>query len=374
MLSPLARVLLVQGIFILAFLYLWLDRSPEKPEKQEDFLSNDRLIGFSAREGILKEKMLKRFGGNKETEDAVSRALVWLAEQRKDEGIWEFDGSHQNDHIAATGMCLLTFLAAGETHLNRKCYSFLVAKGIEFLRSQIKDSGQFGDSGMYSQAIATMAICEAAGMTDDVDLKKVAKKAIDYIVRAQALNGSWGYTAGCDGDTSIVGWQIQALQSGKLAGIGRPDSTLKKAEVFLRSVSDESESRYYYRGPDSIQSPTLSAVGLLSRAYLTDSSPKPLLARGVRQLWEENPPTETFWDIYYYYHATLAFYSQDGDDWHKNWNPAMRKVLLDKQIAEGEPNDIGSWPKDSGFIGSSCGKLGTTALACLTLEVYYRQR
>ena len=33
---------------------------------------------------------------------------------------------------------------------------------------------------------------------------------------------------------------------------------------------------------------------------------------------------------------------------------------------------MGSWPKDTGFIGSQCGKLGTTALACLTLEVYYR--
>ena len=29
-------------------------------------------------------------------------------------------------------------------------------------------------------------------------------------------------------------------------------------------------------------------------------------------------------------------------------------------------------PKDQGFIGSSCGRLGTTAMAVLTLQVYYR--
>lgn len=34
--------------------------------------------------------------------------------------------------------------------------------------------------------------------------------------------------------------------------------------------------------------------------------------------------------------------------------------------------DVGSWPKDNRQIGEPCGKLGTTASACLTLEVYYR--
>lgn len=34
---------------------------------------------------------------------------------------------------------------------------------------------------------------------------------------------------------------------------------------------------------------------------------------------------------------------------------------------------MADWPKDNGpHIGEQCGKLGTTALACLTLEVYYR--
>ena len=29
----------------------------------------------------------------------------------------------------------------------------------------------------------------------------------------------------------------------------------------------------------------------------------------------------------------------------------------------------GSWDKDQGFIGCACGRLGTTCLALLTLEV-----
>jgi hypothetical protein len=226
---------------------------------------------------------------------------------------------------------------------------------------------------MYSQAIATIALCEAAGMAQDDKLKRAARAAVEFIVRAQAGNGSWGYTSGEAGDTSIVGWQVQALKSAKLAGIGNVDKALRQAESFLVSVSDDSESRYGYRTKGPTQ--TLSAVGLLSRIYMSGTPRKAFVARGVKNMWEENRPGNAFWDMYYYYYATQVFFFFDGKDWHQNWNPAIKKLLLDKQVTAGpdvKSADVGSWPKDDGFIGRCCGRLGTTALACLTLEVYYR--
>jgi hypothetical protein len=50
----------------------------------------------------------------------------------------------------------------------------------------------------------------------------------------------------------------------------------------------------------------------------------------------------------------------------------MRDLLVELQNKGGDETMKGSWDKDMGFIGSACGKLGTTALAVLTLEVYYR--
>jgi hypothetical protein len=50
----------------------------------------------------------------------------------------------------------------------------------------------------------------------------------------------------------------------------------------------------------------------------------------------------------------------------------MRDLLIDLQDKSGDPARKGSWERDSGFIGSACGRLGTTCLALLTLEVYYR--
>jgi hypothetical protein len=270
-------------------------------------------------------------------------------------------------------MCLLPFLAAGETHWSGKKYKDTVARGVNYLKQQIKPSGELHPN-MYAHAIATIALCEAVGMTKDQSLKQVARKAVDYIIKGQAANGSWGYQAGTDGDTSIVGWQIQALHSAKLAEIPVPAKSFKQAAIFLDSMSADSGSTYGYRAKGSTY--TLSAVGLLCREYIDSNPTKPALARGVDLLLTNNPPNGKDFDMYYYYYATQVIRYFDGPAWRRDWNPKIQKILLDKQLTEknnANPADIGSWPKDDGpHIGNQCGKLGTTALACLTLEVYYR--
>jgi hypothetical protein len=331
------------------------------------------LPGFVGRPaGATRDRLVRILGGNDDTEAAVALALAWLAKQQNASGYWEFDGTAKSDRVAATGMCLLPFLAAGETHITGAKYKAHIARGLAYLRSQQRPTGQFAESGMYAQAIATIALCELAGMTQDDRVKKSARLAIDFIVKAQAGNGSWGYTAGNEGDTSIVGWQIQALKSARLAGIPVPDKTFKQAETFLESVSD-SGATYGYRTKGPTHS--LTAVGLLSRQYMGWSPRVSQLARGVRWLWDGYKPRDDDWNMYYYYYATQVFHFFGGREWTA-WNEVMRELLLKKQVTDKTPRaksaDIGSWPKDNGFIGDNCGKLGTTALSCLTLEVYYR--
>src|SRR5436190_243655 len=71
--------------------------------------------GLRGRGPATKNALLKAGGGNDISEAAVARGLVWLAHMQLKDGSWEFDGSSK-DKIAATGMALLPFLAAGETH------------------------------------------------------------------------------------------------------------------------------------------------------------------------------------------------------------------------------------------------------------------
>jgi hypothetical protein len=81
-------------------------------------------------------------------------------------------------------------------------------------------------------------------------------------------------------------------------------------------------------------------------------------------------------NFYYYYYATLCQFQAGGDHWNK-WNVTMKKVLLDNQRKggpmDGTLNDVdGSWDFEPCFFGKRMGRVYTTAMGALCLEVYYR--
>jgi hypothetical protein len=328
--------------------------------------------GMRGRSGATKDKLLAKGGGNSESEAAVARGLAWLARKQLKDGSWEFDGTSK-EKVAAVGLALLPFLAAGETHKSGKKYKKTVENGLNWLLAKVGSGGSLGTSNMYAHAIATVALCEAAGMTRDPNVKAKAAQAVSFILHAQGRNGSWGYTgpAPSEGDTSIVGWQVQALASAKLAEIKfEKDKAYKEANKFLESVSTDSGAKYGYR--DKTVSQTLTPVGLLSKYYMGEMGPRhPAFGRGVDFL-KGFPPQKGYFDMYYYYYATQVVHFYEGPDWHKFWNPRMRDMLIDMQRKGGGDDLLGSWDRDQAFIGASCGRLGTTCFALLTLEVYYR--
>jgi hypothetical protein len=86
-------------------------------------------------------------------------------------------------------------------------------------------------------------------------------------------------------------------------------------------------------------------------------------------------------DLYFFYYATQVVFRFGGDEW-KDWNEGpkdaegkrkggMRDWLVGLQ-EQREGANPGSWDSDKGFIGTHCGRLGTTVLCVLTLEIYYR--
>ena len=68
---------------------------------------------------------------------------------------------------------------------------------------------------MYAQGLATIALCEGYGLSGDKALKEPAQKAIDFIVKAQDPDKGGAYTPRQDSDTSVTGWQVMALKSGR---------------------------------------------------------------------------------------------------------------------------------------------------------------
>ena len=51
---------------------------------------------------------------------------------------------------------------------------------------------------------------------------------------------------------------------------------------------------------------------------------------------------------------------------------ALPRNSVGNQQIKKDGADRGSWEPEGGWFGTSCGRLGTTAMCLLTLEVYYR--
>lgn len=343
-------------------------------------------MGFKGRSGSTRQRMLQQGGGNGATEASVTRGLMWLAkQQRKSDGSWEIDGGHKSK-VAGTGIALLPFLAAGQTHKGGVSnegkdsikYTKNVQDGINYLSRIQRPTGDFGTQNMYDHAIATIALCEAYGMTNDQKLRPVAQAAVNFIVKAQHSAGGWRYGPGQPGDTSVTGWQVQALTSAVRAKLTVPKDVFNRVANFLTSVEGGSGSTAgkSYGYTEKAGSPSMTAVGLLCREYLGWGPRK--LAAGVETL-KTKPPKKRdmandpqLFDIYYYYYATQVMHNYGGEEWAA-WNLDMREWLISLQRGGDEkgPN-YGSWTPDQSHTGSAGGRLVTTALSLLTLEVYYR--
>lgn len=322
-------------------------------------------------------------GGTPQSEAAVGLALRWLARHQLPDGGWNFDhrigqcqgqcdhqGSLENARNGATGLALLPFLGAGQTHREGE-YKEVVKRGLYFLVQNMKNNKQGGgdlsDGGsMYSHGICAIVLTEAYAMTHDKELMLPAQMALNHIIYAQdPVGGGWRYSPRQPGDTSAVGWQLMALKSGHMAYLKVPQITVVGASKFLDSVQMESGAKYGYTGPGP--APATSAVGLLCRMYLGWKKDHAALQRGVEYLSTTGPSKG---NMYYNYYATQIMRHWGGDEWDK-WNKGMRDWLIAEQNKQGHKE--GSWFMDGGDHGAGVGgRIYCTAMATMILEVYYR--
>ncbi len=321
-------------------------------------------------------KLVKKGGGTKESERAVEMGLDWLARHQRSDGSWSFQHGPDDPGLldcptGATGLALLAFLGAGNTH-QKGPYSNQVSRGLKFLVDHLEETDRggwlqgTGLATMYVQGIGTMALCEAYTMSKDQSLRRPAQLAVDFIVNAQdPEGGGWRYRIPQAGDTSVVGWQLMALTSARIAELTVHPRVLPKVSGFLQRVQAEGGGMYGYTDPRSVRNST-TAVGILCRMYLGREQTNRGLIRGMKHLadWGPNP-----FDMYYSYYGTMAMHHWGGAPWER-WNNTMRTHLVDSQEQDGDA--AGSWVTDRSHHSEMGGRLYTTCLSILTLEVYYR--
>ncbi|MEL6105195.1 MAG: prenyltransferase/squalene oxidase repeat-containing protein [Planctomycetota bacterium] len=344
--------------------------------------------GMSARTPEGRRTIGVAHGATRESEEAVERALRWLASHQRNDGSWSFDlrlapcegrcrhgkpagESTATPATAATGLALLAFLGAGHTP-ERGEYRETVSRGLYYLRA-VAVEAEFGydwqqGGSMYGHGIAMMALAEALGMTKhqdrfDSDLLHHVERGALFTSAAQHANGSWGYTPGRPGDTTLTGWQLLSLVGARRAGIRMRSDIFRRTRAFLMSVRDEPSYDFGYNSPRA--EPTTTAIGLTLMMYLGQTPGNTSFDRSVDRMAERGP---TLTNVYHDYYATLALHHWQHPQW-ETWNQKLRDHLVRTQETKG--HEAGSWhfKDEHGDIG---GRLYTTTMATLILEVYYR--
>jgi hypothetical protein len=331
----------------------------------------------------MRTQMLKKNKGTDETEKTVLQGLRWLVANQNPDGSWS-----KENPASMTGLALLAFVGHGEDQTShefgptvRKAVDWLLASGSKYDgRLSLTENGWGGNKGVYEHAIATYALADYFAFTKDARVEPLLRKAVTYIVQGQAPDGGWqyGYARLPNSDTSVSGWQMQALKAAHMTGlaINGVDEALDAALFNLKRVQSADGNFHYRQRGDRSQAASLTGVGLLC-SYMWAPDKSAALRKAMSFLLDSQPARLNYKsdsaDLYAWYYNTQACVLWGGPSWEK-WNRLLRDELVRNQEANG------SWPAvmtkaPGGELqrqGGIDGAVYRTSLCVLMLESYYR--
>ena len=343
----------------------------ETPENSPDAQALSKYVKKQLRKPSL--KVIKRLGGSDATEGAISRGLDWFSDHQEPDGRWEMSkhGSKAEYNTAGAGLALLCYYGWGIKHGAGTRHSKALSKGLDWLLKQQREDGDLRGTkenhGMYAHGIAAIALCEAYGLTKDPKIEEPARRAIDFILEAQHSGGGWRYQPRQAGDLSVTGWHYMALHSARMAEIEVPDEAFEKAREFIDTVSGGAQGGLYgYTGP-SKDRPAMTATGMFLRQLDLEPPTHHRMQESAAFLNTRMIRVKTV-DFYYDYYATLSLYQHQGPIW-REWNENLKEIYVALQQTTGP--DKGSWDPKGQHVNAG-GRVLSTGLAVLSLEVYYR--
>ncbi|MSU42132.1 MAG: hypothetical protein EXS28_10525 [Pedosphaera sp.] len=325
-------------------------------------------------------EIIERLGGNPETEKAVMRALDWFTRNQEKNGSWDGPGDHD---VAATGMAMLAYMGWGAKHTEAGPYQQPLIKAVDWMVQHVEKKGDLrpskGGNYMYDHGIAAIAVAEAYSLTKDPRLRPVVERIVDFTVRAQnPKTGGWRYSPYGEkgyndrGDLSVTGWQIMALKSAQIGGVPVPAETFDRARGFMDLVGGGRNKGTYGYYTSNDPTPAMVAEGMFVQQLLGVPPTHARMDESARFLERELPsPRQVSYNYYFWYYGCLAMHQHQGPVWER-WNARLRPILLKGQIDRSDRSDLdGSWDP-AGQWGSNAGRCVVTAMAALSLEVYYR--
>lgn len=159
---------------------------------------------------------------------------------------------------------------------------------------------------------------------------------------------------------------LMAIMSARMSGIEVPQGTVDLADKWLTQVGGGAHGGLYGY-TDKTPKLAMVAEGMFCRQIMGVTAEDPRMLESAAFL-TASPLNAGNADLYYWYYGTLAMYQHRGKEWEK-WNEQLKAALPPMQSTTGD--DEGSWTP-VGPHGGGMGRVVSTALATLSLEVYYR--
>lgn len=331
----------------------------------------------------LEELERLRHAGALDLLDTVAASLAWLAVHQDADGHFSDraalavlnasseDGDEvpapktfqltRNYDLANTAMATLAFLDFRDQD-TRGLFEPTLSRAIAWILKQQTPDGGFGKvlGSYYAQAMAVMALGQAAASTNRPDLRTAAARGLKWLYAQRDARGGFRYRKGHAGDLSVSAWVAQALEAASWGDVEEPEGMRDDLAGFLRTTWGGKANFSYM--PGRHPSRTLAAAGMLTATILLPerdtTSEGDVWKAAVVTLWPRHPR-----NLYArYYHVRMAA------KLHPKLPAKMTQALLEHaRLQHADDLLAGAFDERARWLSLS-GVTGVTAFTTLMFE------
>lgn len=299
---------------------------------------------------------------------AIEAGLRWLAKARSEQGFWCEDGADETapSTVAVTGLAVLAFLADGST-MRSGPHKESIKWGVSWLRTRQSEGGSFSTA-TGPHLLATLAMVESYRLSNYRLLKTSAQLGVQHLATLRTEDGGW--PAAPDADASapaLTVWGAMALGTALDAGLAVPSGAREDVLRWLGGPRADSVPEVDVFGAPvpatrlheiALEQPIANAFTRCWLAPLDEQQRALSTARERPGTWAPSKDQKLSM-VERSFAALLLMQAQEFESLD-----TLLAGLVEAQVQDGE--HAGSWPP-IGAHGEVAGRLGTTALALLTL-------
>jgi len=303
-------------------------------------------------------------------DQAVSRALEYLAREQRRQGFWEANGGQYR--VAMTALATMAMLCEGST-TTRGQYAEQISRAVDYMLDNAQPSGLIGYKDdyryTYGHGFSMLCLSQVFGEEEDADrrerIRQVLTKAVEFSGQAQTTMGGWGYVSAKDGNDFDEGstcvTQVQGLRAARNAGIPVSKEVIDRAHAYIeKCLTPEGGIQYSIKRSGGARPPITAAAiaSLFSAGEYEGDMVQKMLEYCSQTVWPGGGGLNTnfgHWHYAHYYFAQVMY--RRGDD---EWN---------KYIGEIGPRLVRSQSADGSWKEGSVGPVYTTAINATILQL-----